>query len=336
MRSMLAVAVLGLFCGFVPGAHAQDAPSADQVQAWVAQLGHEDFAKRAEAEEKLLQAGPAAEAALEKAALSDDIETKQRAGRLLGKLKTEPLLAKMTESAAKAQSLEADFEMKMSMMGMQTGGAGHFKGKGDSSKFIMDMTMQVMGQEMKMNMVNDGTTVWIETTMPGGQGKMVQKMSGEMMKKLGGQQGGSPMDQVQQMRKTYDFTEVSEDKLGERAVYVLKGKIKANAADEAAKRAEEVGGAQAAAMARAQMQGMDSATIYIDKEDLLVRKLNVLDAQGAAVMEMDMKNMKINVELKEDEFKYTPPEGATVMDVEEMLRKAKEGGGAAPAPDGGF
>lgn len=70
-----------------PAAQAPSAPSAEQVLAWVAQLGSEDFRAREQASERLAAAGEAAREALEAAVdSSDSLEVRWRAQQLLLRL----------------------------------------------------------------------------------------------------------------------------------------------------------------------------------------------------------------------------------------------------------
>jgi predicted Zn-dependent protease len=65
------------------GAAAEPRPSKEDVARWIKDLGSEDFQKREAASQKLWAAGAVAEAALEKAARDEDIETSRRASEIL-------------------------------------------------------------------------------------------------------------------------------------------------------------------------------------------------------------------------------------------------------------
>ncbi|MBE7465166.1 MAG: hypothetical protein HS116_16945 [Planctomycetes bacterium] len=331
MNRLMTVGILSLVSSL---ACASPTRAEEIAETWVQQLRNEDFTKRMEAEKNILAAGAAAAAALEHAAKSQDAEMRLRANLMLAALKTEPILVKMQETVTKTEFLEADLEMKMNMMGMQTGGKGHFKGKGNSEQFVMDQAISMNGQEFKMHLVCDGTTLWIESTIPGGAGKRVQKMSLEFMNKMGGQQTGTsnPMYQVKQMRENFDFTKMKEETLDGAIIYVIEGKLKPDALELAAKNAEAVGGAMAAQAARAQMQKLDTARIFIAKDDFVLRQYQMLDAQGSTVLDMKLSNFKTNVPLTADLFKYNPPEGARVIDIEQMVKGIPQGGGGEKAP----
>ncbi len=62
-------------------------PTQQQIAQWIRQLGDDDFSTREEASQKLYEAGPAIEAALEQATHGDDPEIVQRANTILTKFR---------------------------------------------------------------------------------------------------------------------------------------------------------------------------------------------------------------------------------------------------------
>ena len=76
-----------VFCSPGPASAAEpDVPDPEQLKAWAAQLGDDDFQKREEAQARLAEAGPAAIPYLKEALKHDDLEVRQRAERLLAPL----------------------------------------------------------------------------------------------------------------------------------------------------------------------------------------------------------------------------------------------------------
>jgi hypothetical protein len=70
-----------------PAAPPNESPSQEQIQAWVAQLGSDEFRLREEASQKLQQAGEPARAAVEQAMkTSDSLEVRWRAQQILLRL----------------------------------------------------------------------------------------------------------------------------------------------------------------------------------------------------------------------------------------------------------
>ncbi|MCY2938145.1 MAG: hypothetical protein NTV55_07290 [Planctomycetota bacterium] len=75
----LAGLILTLTTGLVTGLVWQEpAPSPAEIARWITDLADSDFETREKAGERLWKAGLAAEAALKKAAKSDDVEVKRR------------------------------------------------------------------------------------------------------------------------------------------------------------------------------------------------------------------------------------------------------------------
>jgi hypothetical protein len=304
---------------------AAEQPSAEQIEKWAVQLADDDFSKRVAAEDALRGAGETARPVLEKTSLSSDTEAKARATRLLKTLKTEPILKKMLESTVAAKSVEAELDMSMKMMNMNTVMKGHFKGTGDGKKMVMDMNIGVAGQMIPAHIVGDGTNFWSEITMPGGGQKMVQKFSAATMEKMG---GGSqnPLQGVKELRDRFVFTDVKDEKLGDADVFVLEGRIKEGVVERQTKIAEEIGGAVAAQAARQQLELMDRSRIYVDKKTYMVRKSEVMDAGGQVIVSIELNDIKLDTELDDKVFHYTPPGNAQVMDMEEQFKKARAAG----------
>lgn len=94
MRTFLFTALVGLAGGAAltlsPSLYADEetnAPSADEIRAWIEMLGSSDFAAREKASKQLADLGEGARAALEQAAeASDSLETRWRAEQLLRRL----------------------------------------------------------------------------------------------------------------------------------------------------------------------------------------------------------------------------------------------------------
>ncbi len=304
----------------------------EELQILVKQLGDEEFTKRSDAEKKLKALGEKARSALNGAANSDEAELKLRANRLLGILKTEPLLKKMEAAVFKKESMTLDMDMVMSMMGQKTNLAAKLKMHKDGKRFVMDSKVSVMGQEIPSHAISDGETFWNEIELPGGRGKMIQKWSLSTLEKLGGGASSNPLDQVKQLRERFDFTDVQEGSIDGEDVHILAGKIREGVLDQQTKVARDLGGEIAAQAAAAELAKMDTAKVYIHKKSLWVNKTEVLDKGGDVVTSIHLKNIKQGIELDDKLFSYTPPEGATVMDMEEQLKNAREMGGGQGVP----
>src|SRR5205814_1805657 len=113
-------------------------PTAAEIPELVKQLGDEDYGKRQAAEARLTLAGTAAETALAAVKDSQDLEVRTRATRMLGVMKTEPILKKMEAASAGTQNIEADMSISMKMAQMNTEVKSHIKSMADGKHFIMD------------------------------------------------------------------------------------------------------------------------------------------------------------------------------------------------------
>jgi outer membrane lipoprotein-sorting protein len=208
------------------------------------------------------------------------------------------VLEKMALAAKDIKSMEADMAMTMAAQGAES--KGRYKGEPESARFVINMDVKAMGADMKMNMVSDGKNMWIHMIMQGQN--IVMKGSVEQMKKMGGGGSQNPLEQIKQLEKEFDFKAVKEEQVGGRAAYVLEGGVKENA--EIKKQAPNV----------------KSARIFVDKQDWMVRKTEVLDDQGKSAMVIELANLKTNIKIDEALFTFTPPEGAQVMDMGEMMK----------------
>jgi outer membrane lipoprotein-sorting protein len=55
--------------------------------------------------------------------------------------------------------------------------------------------------------------------------------------------------------------------------------------------------------------------IYISQKDLMCHRFRDYDKDGSELADMQFTNLKVNGALDPALFKYTPPEGALVMDM---------------------
>jgi outer membrane lipoprotein-sorting protein len=185
------------------------------------------------------------------------------------------------------------------------------------------MDMGVM--KTKMRSVADGKFMWNEIAMPNDQ-KMIQKYSITFFEKMNGGNGQNPMKMVDDLQSRYIFTDAHEEKLGDTDVYVLEGSLSDELLKKQAAVAEEVGGKMAGQMAMTQMAAMKKTRIYVAKNDLMLRKSEVFDDKGEVIMGVTLSNIKLGEKFDEAQFKYTPPEGANVMDMDDVMKKAREAG----------
>jgi outer membrane lipoprotein-sorting protein len=323
----LAIMVVSLsFGGQVSSAEDQTA-TANDIAAWVKQLGAEQWKDREAAFENLRKAGEAAKSELEKACKEGDAEVRNRADRLLGSLSTEPLLRRMTEAALKVKAMQADYVMTGDVQGMKVEMNGKLLTQTAGKKMRMTMKSNMMGQAMDAVMIMDGAILWMDMQVAGQ--RMIRKMSAEFMEKMGGgfDRPQSPAQAIEQFRKQFDLVAVEDGDLEGEAVHVLKGKIKENFMEEMA---EKFSGNPLGPQIMMQMRTMQGLRFYVDKNGLFVQKFEILDANGGTISSMTLKNIVFDPKYEEKEFVFTPPEGVPVIDTEQMMKAA---GALAPDDD---
>jgi len=287
-------------------------PTPEQIAAWVKQLGDDDLDTRNKAEAGLSESGDAAAAALEKVKESPDLEVRTRGMRLLGALKTAPLLRKMAEVSSNAQSIEADMQMSIHVrVGDRTVEQemrGHIRSLRDGKHFVVNMTLKAMF-EITTKMVADGTHQWMEIGMDNapavGGGKnpiRVQKYSLSELQKKNGGKPVQPLEQTEEIRKMFAFTELREERVQGEECYVLEGGLK----PEIQKKTEQIQPFTNAKRAR----------LSIAKETMLMRKSEMLDEGNNVIMSTELLNVKLGVEFDPKIFTYTPPESAEITDMD--------------------
>ncbi len=213
---------------------------------------------------------------------------------------------KLDEVAAKVADIESyrvDMKMETQMMGqtMITKGEMVFQ-KPDKMRMTTSTDMPG-GMSMRQEMFMSGDTTW--TYMP--MMKMATKMDMKKLKAAGKEQfgmsrdaditepfAGLPADSIKYIEK-----KATEDG----AVYIFEAKPNLGA-----------------------MQPQDSPIptmlpetmiIWIDVETGLPVKIIMKAPGDAPMMEQAYSNFRINVEIDESEFEFTPPEGVQIMDMTE-------------------
>jgi len=67
---------------------------------------------------------------------------------------------------------------------------------------------------------------------------------------------------------------------------------------------------------------MKKLITYIGKEDFITRRSELLNDAGKVLMETTITNVKIGSNFPDGTFKYTPPEGAVVQDMDKQMGSA--------------
>jgi RNA polymerase sigma factor (sigma-70 family) len=317
----------------VAGPEDKAGPSKADLEAWISALALEDAAQRVEAYNKLRDAGEAARAALEAASKNSKAEVSSAAKTLLGVLSTKPVIDKLTEAAKGVKSIEANIKIAALTMGAEVAGSGTVRQLLDEKKMYSTMTMKMGNMEIPMNIVCDGTTYWQEMTIPVGEkgAKMVMKYPASYMNDMNNQSSESPLS-GEALAKSWDFVTTAEGTLNGKPVYILSGKRTPGQAEQQIKAATDLGGENAAAVARAMVESMDSAKVYISKDDNLVAKLEMLNKEGKSVQSVEFTDIKLNPKFDAALFTYCPPAGAQVVDAIEQAKAMKGNAPAAVTP----
>jgi len=237
-----------------------------------------------------------------------------------GAATTEEVLGKITANEGAVKGFEADVKTITQMMpGMEM--SGHIAVQtivkdGKRTGALMNMKQSMKMGEMTMDtlMVCDGEFLWMEQKMP--QGVMVMKMKIDPAK----QQTGD----TSALRDQYDLKLVGEEEFDGQKMWILEGTPKAKAAAGKA----EVAAKDAAGMDPPTQPG--KSRIYIGQKDLMAHRIIALDAAGKEMADIQFTNIKLNPTLDAALFKYTPPEGANVMDMTKGMPGMPKGMPSAP------
>ena len=149
---------------------------------------------------------------------------------------------------------------------------------------------------VETKMVNDGRFVWQEMrkSMP----PSLQVIKTKADRQSPGTPGRmlTPEENIQQLRKQFDFKDVAEDVIDGQKVYVLGGTLKEN------------------------LQQMDIAQMlsrvryYVSQKDLGIRRMVTYNKQGKETTRYELTNVKINEKVDPKLFEYTPPANAKIID----------------------
>lgn len=240
----------------------------------------------------------------------------------------EEVVAAVEESAAKIETWSADGAMSMAMGGMTMAFEMDVKGKGE--RLVMDMSMEMMGESMRMRSIMDADHIqWMEMDMMGERQIMKMDMSKmlEMGEELSGisassMMGGSPFGMqenpakmLESYSKMYDMEYVGIQMVDGVETYKLVGTI----------REELQGELDPTGMMQQMGMDIDQSILYVGKEDGFVRRMEMPGPDGTPFMTMDYKNVVLNEPIDDSEFVYTPPEGVAVMDMTAMMDAAMTG-----------
>ena len=213
-----------------------------------------------------------------------------QAGALAGET-LESVEKKIIEQWSKLKSMSAKTTMEMTMQGMsmKSDGTTEYLNDQGKEKYRMDMKMEQSFGDQKMegsvSTISDGTFVYNLNDMMGQKMAMKQKADS-----LQGAPGGRQM--FDNMKKNSELTLLPDEKIDGQAAYVIESKPKSPGP-----------------------QPMSKSKMYFAKDSGIMIKMVGLDAEGKAIMTMNVKDVKLNPKISPDRFVFKAPEGVQVMDM---------------------
>lgn len=232
------------------------------------------------------------------------------------------VMEEISANADKLESWRADFQQEVSVAGMAIKSTGEMETKGTMSRG--NITMDMMGQKVEMKTVTDQDNVaWIETNMAGQPMVMrmdmnspaVQEMTGgQVPGGVGGGMANNPQQMLEMLRKMGEVSYQGKEELYGKQMHVLESKLNE-------KFLEEID-----ASGQMSQMGMrlDKMRLWVDPEFGFTRKVSFQDPQGTPVMQVEFTNFEPNVEVSDDAFTYTPPEGVPIVDMTQQLEEVEE------------
>ncbi|MDZ7617301.1 MAG: hypothetical protein U1E05_09865 [Patescibacteria group bacterium] len=220
---------------------------------------------------------------------------------------SEQILARLKTKADAVKTVRANMKMTMAIMGqaITMEGSALIAAPGKSR---MEMAMNLGGMKMDQIIVSDGATVWTyQPALKMAHRIDVVKVAAETGVEQAGQQAGDLTKPLAGLVPA-SVKLVRTEKVGDVEWYVFEG---------------------APALPKMPQIPFKPAKIEvtISAEDGLLRKSVMLDANGKEMISQAYDNVEVNVDIPEERFQFTPPEGVQVTDMTEgvlnMLKTMK-------------
>jgi outer membrane lipoprotein-sorting protein len=220
----------------------------------------------------------------------------------------EQIIADLTEKAEAVETVRAHLTMTMAMMGQKMTMTGPvLVAKPRRSR--IETSMDLGRMKMEQIVISDGSTIWTyQPTL-----KMVHKIDAEKVAAATGmddaaQTGGDIMQPLRGLEPK-SIKLLRTEQIDEANAYVLEGSPRVANMPQLPFRPERI-------------------RIWIEADHGLLRKVVMFDAEGAEMMSQNYDNIEVNVDVPDEKFQFTPPEGVQVLDMTEgvinMLRGLKE------------
>jgi outer membrane lipoprotein-sorting protein len=190
-------------------------------------------------------------------------------------------------AAARIQTFEADIR---TFAAPKTTTTGHFVFKNGAKVFSSQKMETDLGGGKKAETltVNDGVYVWTESKKPTeAQTTVTRKKAGKDPRER------DPLACMQDLWSMPDLKVTGEDMLDGQNMWVLEATLKAEG--------DAAGG---------------KVSAFIGQSDNIPHRILTFDKDGKEVSDTRLSNIKINGPVKDALFKYTPPKGAKVVDLD--------------------
>lgn len=256
-----------------------------------------------------------------------------------------PTLDEIIDKMAAAPTMEgawsADMKMVMNVMGMSMELIGATTVSGNLS--ATTMSMNIAGMEMKTKTVLDSEGIlWTETDAMGEMFVIkadIEQLAGfeDVLDAMGPLSGNGMLDLMQAPRKQmesfkefYNLKVTGKETIDGEAVVTIEGPIRADAFDGAFDELDVIDSPMGSAMGPMADMIDESVSLspikfLIAERDGTVRAISIGDFNGKPMMEMTVSNLRLDINVDDSTFAYSPPEGVEVMDLANMANMAELG-----------
>lgn len=235
------------------------------------------------------------------------------------------VMKKTADRLATYSSWTADYVQSMDMMGNKMEMSGRIMSRGNKEMRMEVRMPAMMGGEMMTMVLGKDGIMWQDMKM-GDQRRVMKIDTAQMSGMAGTKMGGNiadqmdPRKQIEEMQKNFDLGLAAGQELHGAKMYVLEGEAKE-------------GGTSPHAHNMSKMFG--KMRMYVGQEDGFVHKIEVYAKDGETLaMVQEFTNLAFNIDLPDEKFVFTPPEGVQVMDMTEMMKQMHRSGGPGKLPEG--
>ncbi len=237
----------------------------------------------------------------------------------------EDIIALVEKQGATIKDMCYTIKMDMDVMGQKVSAEGEMRMKMPGKMAVETVTRatsQGRRSDVKMKVVTDGEVMWQEVNTAGEcrVNRVDLKAAGLRAQDIGmgpvSPGAVNPAKALGDLKNMMDVIVLDDATLpdGQKA-WVVEGKFKPGTLGTM----PQAEGADAEKM-KALLSGM---RMYIGQADRLIRRMDFLSGEGEPTGTMSFENMRVNTGLGDEVFAYTPPAGAAVTDMTEMVKKQR-------------